>query len=333
MGVEINLTGIVWDSKGNLYREAFQSSGVIIVNFAHSGDSEFLEKLSQPNFYGFVHSVFKRTFNLRVVDNDELYTITNRELDNGPNTLITDAISFQNVSLEEHDKVFVNDGCLYIGNQLVISTEKCKKWSSVLPEFPEEITTLTRNLTIMKKYLTRHAECGGMKPDFSSENLFSKEVSRVLTEQSRLLLEELAAGRMTNALHHAKSLIGLGPGLTPSGDDFLVGLFAVMNVKGYTNERQLLFCEEVVKLAKDLTNEISYMALKKASTGKVRESIIQLISSLFYRNENELILSLNKVLAIGSTSGTDIALGLIAGLEGKPINFLQEVNDDCTSCN
>lgn len=290
-------------------------SEVTLVNFTQSGDVEFLEKLDYPNFHGSVHSVFNRTFNIRIQGSDELYTIANRELDNGPNTLIIDAEGFQQIGLQKNDRVFIKDRLLHIGNKLVISAANCQKWHSVLPEFPKEIMTVTKNLTMMKEYLDLSTKSGGMKPDFFSENLFVKEVSRLLQEQSRILLKELSAGRMTNALQHAKSLIGLGPGLTPSGDDFLVGLFTIMNVKGISCDNYLSFCKKVVGVGKTLTNEISYMALKKASVGQVRESIIQLISSVFYGNEQELILSLNKVLSIGSTSGTDIAFGLISGLE------------------
>ena len=75
--------------------------------------------------------------------------------------------------------------------------------------------------------------------------------------------------------------------------------------------------EKVVQNAKTLTNAISYMALKKAGHGHVRESIIQLLQSIFTGKEEEVIASLNKVLNIGSSSGTDIALGLCFGLEAN----------------
>ena len=290
-----------------------------LLDFAQSGDVEFLDRMGQPTFHGFVHSVFNRTFNIRMLDSDELYTIASRELDNGPNTLIIDAEGFQDVGLLENDRVFVEDGLLHIGNKLVIFSKNCEKWCSVLPEYPEDLTVVTRNLLIMKRYVDVYGKGGGVKPDFTTDNLFSKEVSRVLNEQSRLLIEELSAGRIDNALQHAKALIGLGPGLTPSGDDFLVGLFTILNVQGIPFNGCLSFCEKVVELSKTLTNEISYMALKKASIGKVRESIIQLLSSVFYENEEKLLLSLNKVLSIGSSSGTDIALGLISGLEANII--------------
>jgi hypothetical protein len=72
------------------------------------------------------------------------------------------------------------------------------------------------------------------------------------------------------------------------------------------------------------------MALKKASVGKVRESIIRLVDSLFYGKEEELFFSLNQVINIGSSSGTDIALGLVSGLEA---NIKQEGNYESKSFN
>jgi hypothetical protein len=57
------------------------------------------------------------------------------------------------------------------------------------------------------------------------------------------------------------------------------------------------------------------MALAKAAVGQVRESISDLMEALFRGSEEKLLLALDRVLAIGSTSGTDIALGIVAGLE------------------
>lgn len=49
----------------------------------------------------------------------------------------------------------------------------------------------------------------------------------------------------------------------------------------------------------------------------MRESIISLVNSLLIENDEDLILSLNKLLNIGSTSGTDIALGIVFGMEAN----------------
>jgi hypothetical protein len=57
------------------------------------------------------------------------------------------------------------------------------------------------------------------------------------------------------------------------------------------------------------------MTLKKAANGKVRDSIISLLNSILVEDDQDLILSLNKLLNIGSSSGTDIAYGIVFGME------------------
>lgn len=49
---------------------------------------------------------------------------------------------------------------------------------------------------------------------------FERETMRPLEEQSSGLLNALANDSMEEATHYAIRLMGLGPGLTPSGDDF-----------------------------------------------------------------------------------------------------------------
>lgn len=49
----------------------------------------------------------------------------------------------------------------------------------------------------------------------------------------------------------------------------------------------------------------------------MRESVIHLIYSILYGEEEDLFLTLNKVLTIGSSSGTDLALGLVCGLKAN----------------
>ena len=47
---------------------------------------------------------------------------------------------------------------------------------------------------------------------------------------SQCLIHELGNGNIEKALECAVKLISLGPGLTPLGDDFLVGLFTIINL-------------------------------------------------------------------------------------------------------
>lgn len=282
---------------------------------AISGDKDFIMKIDKSMFSGCIHSTFNRTFNIKCLEDGELYTIACRKIDNAPNTLIIDTDDITSLEIEVNDKVFVNKKIIYIEDKLALTMEKATKWESVLPVYPCNVEVLYRNVIKMKDYINIHGVGGGVKKCRITRSPFEEATSNMLQQKTYLLLDELLNGRISSAVRYAESLVGLGPGLTPSGDDFLTGLFTVMNMENSPFYKYRPFCESVLNNAKKLTNDISYMALKKASIGKVRESIISLLSVLLVENDEDLILSLNKILNIGSSSGTDIALGIALGLE------------------
>lgn len=284
---------------------------------ALSGDLGFIKRISISSLTGFVHSTFRKTINIHCYENGELYTIASSLIDNGPNTLVINLASFEGLNIHVNDPVFVKNNRLFISNKLALSIGKIKRWESILPEYPSDLQTVNRNLIRMKEYIDFHGRAGGMKKKLFAQSPYETEMTRMLEERTNLLVNELLNNRLSNAVSHAVSLVGLGPGLTPSGDDFLVGLFTIMNLSKSPFYLHQCFRDEVVMKANSLTNEISYMALKKASIGKVRETIIHLVRSLLYGKEDDLFLPLNKVLNIGSSSGTDIATGLVCGLEAN----------------
>ena len=66
--------------------------------------------------------------------------------------------------------------------------------------------------------------------------------------------------------------------------------------------------------AERATNSISYAALSKAATGRVRACIAELIKQLIHGETGEFTAPLTRLLAIGSTSGSDIVAGIVSGL-------------------
>ncbi|WP_103106659.1 DUF2877 domain-containing protein [Brevibacillus reuszeri] len=282
---------------------------------ALSGDAEFLRILASSSFSGKVHSIFERTINLQCDQNNELYTIACDQLDNGPNTLVLDVKRFHETGLEVGDRVLSQGQTLQIGNKIEIAATQAKEWECTLPPYPSNIETLKVDIAFMKEYIAAHGKCGGMKRNSRPSTPFEAEMSNMLLQRSGLLREALAAGKSEVAVQHALGLVGLGPGLTPSGDDFLVGLFSIANMQGTPYYLSCHFLEEIALKAKQLTNEISYMMVKKAASGQVRESVVSLLQALSKGTVEELLGALEKVLAIGSSSGTDMALGLVCGLE------------------
>ncbi|MGY3703270.1 hypothetical protein BW731_02880 [Vagococcus martis] len=112
-------------------------------------------------------------------------------------------------------------------------------------------------------------------------------------------------------------IIGLGIGLTPSGDDYLTGLILLLRLAKETDstlKRQL----ELVLKEEDLpTNIISEQQLYFASFGRSKQQLIRLINNIGDDEQsiNQFKNDVRLVQQIGSTSGFDLLLGISDGIK------------------
>lgn len=111
-----------------------------------------------------------------------------------------------------------------------------------------------------------------------------------------------------------RSTVGLGPGLTPSGDDMLAGLLIGLEAAGLRANRD--------RLASSIGRNIDVMPLssrdmlEQASRGWVTDGIANVLAALSTQpGAADLIDALSAQSAIGHHSGTDVLLGIFAGLE------------------
>jgi hypothetical protein len=115
----------------------------------------------------------------------------------------------------------------------------------------------------------------------------------------------------------AKEIKGLGRGLTPSGDDFISGLLVALHLRQKINTVNLSKDIATVFSAAQTTNPFSQAFLNCAAQGRVFERLKRVILALFELNGVRIEDGSADLLRIGDTSGADIAVGLILGLESK----------------
>jgi len=292
---------------------------------AASIDTALLHALRSGCFQGHVHSVFERVVNIEH-DSGELFTLACRSLDNAPNTAVLRLTGFSGVA--QGDAVRGDAQGMQVGERLVIALQGASPWECALPAYPAQTVRLRANLRWLQAQLDRLGAAGGMLAPPRGGSAFELAVADMLAQRSAQLADALARGDHVAAREHAGSLFGLGPGLTPSGDDFLVGLFAVLNIAGSPCRGWLGGGAEVLAGAAQSTHAISLAALTQAARGRVRESIATLIGHLMYGAPGHLAPALRRVLAIGSTSGSDIVAGVRCGLE---LNISHEGRRTCQS--
>ncbi len=131
----------------------------------------------------------------------------------------------------------------------------------------------------------------------------------------RRLVTALAADDAAAVSAGARALVGNGPGLTPSGDDALVGLFAVLHRVGPTercSDALRLLAESVDALLRR-TTPISAHYLQLAIDGHFGEHLTDLVDALGSGNGVGTG-QVPRVRATGATSGADALVGVVAGL-------------------
>src|SRR3954453_17959542 len=113
------------------------------------------------------------------------------------------------------------------------------------------------------------------------------------------------------ALRTATRLIGLGPGLTPAGDDVLAGTTAGLVLLGHPAAER--FGAGVTALAAGRTTELSRALLRHAAAGRVSGEFAAVLRGLV--GDGALAPAIQALLATGSTSGRALGLGMCTAID------------------
>jgi len=271
-------------------------------------------------FEGEVHSIFSKALNIRTEEN-ELISIVAAEKLNGPNRILIELPldkAFISLKIKEGTRVVGNREKIIInGGSLSVSLEKAEKW---LPEVKRKGNTpyfqIKDNLLSLKKSLSIERE--------------GDRISQALRTRTQELIASIKGKDIPKVSENIKRLIGFGEGLTPSGDDFLVGLIASLHLLSSPKRKHLLKkMKEIINLEKDRTTFLSGKFLEYACQGRFPETILNLIEAIFSENREGVEKATKRCLNFGATSGRDTILGV---LEGLSLNVKEIENDSKEYC-
>jgi len=146
-----------------------------------------------------------------------------------------------------------------------------------------------------------------------------------LTEAIDEAARSLAAGRPEEAAETCLTMLGLGRGSTPSGDDAVAGLLLGARAlvpldavgDGHGPARSLAaLAERVAAAAPDRTTAVSAALLRHAAAGRAADILVHAVDVVVDRwpgpRPDEV---LRRLLALGHGSGVDTATGLLAAAD------------------
>ncbi|GGI65395.1 hypothetical protein GCM10011482_10490 [Enterococcus alcedinis] len=108
-------------------------------------------------------------------------------------------------------------------------------------------------------------------------------------------------------------LVGRGKGLTPSGDDFLIGWLLIQQLCGNASLSNQLILEKAE--SPYYTTDVSRHYLRQSSEGRYSQALLQLADYLVQpKEEIDVKQIIEAILAHGQTSGADTLAGITATL-------------------
>lgn len=264
-----------------------------------------------------VLAVFERSFYL--LAHNGLVCVGAEGIGRGPiNVILHDAgaVSWQNAGILAEVKGHALADRLVIGEHFTASLIAAERWQP--PAWtPFDPATADRGLAALRALALQRMPEAGLAPlVFAADGKGPRTpatraaASQVHVLQARLP-RALSAGAIdAESLRALTLLLGLGPGLTPSGDDLIGGMMLALTALGHADLRDALWHGLAPELD-DLTTEISAMHLSAAADGLGAEAVHLLANVLLAGDTRALPGQLDGVARIGHCSGWDTLAGFV----------------------
>lgn len=281
-----------------------------------------------------IHSVFHRAVNIAL--DDTMLALLSSELPCMPNSVRLSSIASERLA-----------GSLHAGMEVLIGNASlripARDFSLHLPQTPPweprpGITayrwsreTVTRHVRLLAHYLADQPQQGGLapliRPLLLGQPAPETPLSRMALPALRMLARASWRQDSAGVAEATGRLAGLGPGLTPSGDDALAGFAAVMVLLSPQLSAGIIsrdvIAATIAKVARPRTTALSAVLLAHAARGEIAEHMGKLLLTLALPAEasRAVLHAAERVLSLGAYSGSDTLLGTLLALRALEGNI------------
>ena len=281
---------------------------------------------------GAIHSVFHKALNIAA--GDTMLALLSSELPRMPNGVRLPAPIIEKLSrdLRPGMEVWIGDGRFHVpGLDFTLRLPQKVAWEP-RPDIVAHHwcrTAVAHHSRLLAQHLARSPQQDGLaplvRPLLLGQSARETPLAKMALPLLRLLVYASWQRDVAGVEEAARGLAGLGPGLTPSGDDTLGGfagvlvlLSAQLSVDAVPRSH---LASIIVSAARPRTTKLSVTLLEHAARGEMAEQVGELLTALALPvEESEAVLqAADRVLAYGACSGGDTLLGLLLGLRAVGI--------------
>jgi hypothetical protein len=252
-----------------------------------------------------IAAVFERSIYLRAAD--MFVCLGEPSIGNGPLTLIA---GFRTSRLQRGQAASISERGIRIGDTACFTFDQCGLWRP--PRWPHSLWPL-QLIDVGQAIAGRMAAeapvegFGGLH--CGSETPLARIAHRRIARFEAWLGNALETDRVSS--EGVQDLIGLGPGLTPSGDDFLVGALALLDALAETKAHAAL-ASAINASPRGLTSPLSGCLLRAAAASHVGENLYCAIAALVSGDFDTAVAVAQN---IGHSSGWDMLAGATTTLQ------------------
>ncbi len=256
--------------------------------------------LARPDsMLGQIHSLFKSSFNIAF--GDELVNVASSQMQCSSYGLVLD----EEVVIHLINNIVVGDRVTQKGSQMLIYSTH----AGVLKINLDELTVLDLKIRQIQPQPERlEAIVSALESVSWQEEIGLPGDERTLSKLRKLTSDEMSTAEFYEAFDY---LCGRGKGLTPSGDDVLLGYLMVHKLFGKTPRSD----EWQLKLAAKKTTAISVNYFRMLSRGYISEYLQNFCLAAEKPDVEALKSSVKSIKHIGATSGSDMLLGISIGIK------------------
>lgn len=301
-------------------RENQETRGGAWIIYGHGVHVPFwLRDLLMGPVEGKVFAVFQDVIDVKALD--LLVGVASARVQPNPVTVITDlGIDFRQLT-KIGDGVQISSGEIAVGQNIFIGYNESDLWASEPLHGPVNAPGLRPLIRFLKTLIKEDGRMEGAGPviDYMMADHYPRAMGvpppvRIYYEPLRKLMRHQAS----SILGGMRGLVGLGPGLTPSGDDVLIGFLAarsLLNGALHGTDICLDTFRRGIPLFRGRTTLLSEELLYWASRGQFGKPITDMMNSLADGDVSGVRASAIRMMTqFGATSGTDTLIGIVAGM-------------------
>lgn len=277
---------------------------------------------------GYVHSIFNNSFNLSF--GHQLVHVGGLENGMAPFGIALEQEHIQMLTRQIRANQTVHwdklSNRLVFTGGIILALDKAELMNHAIQSKMYNLNNLKNNIQVVARRLlqndwrigiaeTQEDQAAIINYLINSDSATNKEASVIIQQLDGL--RKLASGDDSiNAKSVFDYWIGRGLGLTPSGDDIITGICAILSSFEGTNKaftRQLK--KYLLDDGRNRTTHVAFEYLIYAVERKFHSHLIQMCDVMDQSHEPDMALALKEMKQIGHTSGADTLAGILLGIK------------------